>query len=238
VSREHKLGVYWRRFIGAMLACGGLGLLLLYLAPQTADLLLFAIYSIPANSILPLPHEPGLLYVAQNHAPHWVALAGCVGTAAAACIDYPVVKRAFRHPKIRRARDTKLYRSSVRWLMRYPFGTIVVFAFTPLPIYVVRVLAPATGYPLWRYMAATMVGRFPRYYGVAWLGRWFDIPNWVLILLFIVMTGSLVLGSKVSDDVGIDGLEVLDASGSTLPIVLAPADDEPETPAPSVKELQ
>jgi membrane protein YqaA with SNARE-associated domain len=214
-----ELPLYWQRFGWALVGFAGVGALILYAAPALAGLFLFSIYSTPANSLLPVPHEPGLLYFAHYYDPVWIALAGAVGTAVAACIDYPVVKSAFRHPKIRRARDTQLYRSSVRWLLRWPFLTIVAFAATPLPVYVVRVLAPATGYPLWRYMAATMVGRFPRYYLMAWVGHLYHIPAWALLALFVFMVGTMVLGSKVSDDVGIDGLEVLEASGATLPIV-------------------
>jgi membrane protein YqaA with SNARE-associated domain len=200
-----------------MVAFAFAGALILLLEPWLSGMYLFAIYSVPANSLLPVPHEPGLLFFARFYPPHMIALAGCVGTGIGAAIDYPVVKRAFLHPKIQRARDTRLYALSVRWLMRYPFATIVLFAVTPLPVYVVRVLAPACGYPLWRYITATMVGRYPRYWLVAWIGHVFQIPGWVLFALFIVMTGLLVLGSRVSDDVGIDGLEVLDASDNAVP---------------------
>jgi membrane protein YqaA with SNARE-associated domain len=216
---RRQLPVYWRRFCLALLGFAAAGGLILTLWPWLSGLFLFSIYSMPANSLLPIPHEPGLLYFARYYDPAWIALAGCVGTAVAAAIDYPVVKLAFEHPKIRRARNTKLYHLSVRWLMKYPFLTIFMFALTPLPVYVVRVLAPASGYPLWRYTLATMLGRFPRYYAIAWVGHLFHIPGLLLLALFAAMVGALILGSKVSDEVGIDGLEVLDASDTALPIV-------------------
>lgn len=211
--------MYWQRFGWALAGLAVCGALILWLVPWLAGTFLFTLYSVPANSLLPVPHEPGLLFVARFYDPWIIALAGCLGTVVAAAIDYPVVKRAFAHPKIRRARNTKLYHLSVKWLMRYPFATIVVFAATPLPVYVVRVLAPASGYPMWRYIVATMVGRFPRYYAVAWFGHLVHVPAWLLLALFVVMVGALVLGSKVSDEVGIDGLEVLEASDSNLPMV-------------------
>jgi membrane protein YqaA with SNARE-associated domain len=212
--RRHRasLPLYWRRFVWALLGFAVAGAVLLLLAPDFSGLYLFALYSMPANSFLPVPHEPGLLYLARYYDPWMLALAGCVGTAAAACIDYPVVKAAFRHPRIRRARSTRLYHAAVRSLMRYPFLTIVVFAATPLPVYVVRVLAPASGYPLWRYTAATMVGRFPRYFAVAWIGSQIHIPTWALLALFVILIGALVLGSRTADEAGIDGLEVISAS--------------------------
>lgn len=216
---RRPLPEYWQRFFWALLGFAVAGAAILYFVPDFAGMFLFSIYSMPANSLLPVPHEPGLLFFAKYYDPAWIALAGCVGTAVAAAIDYPVVKTAFNHPKIRRTRNTRLYRSSVKWLMRYPFMTIVVFAATPLPVYVVRVLAPATGYPLWRYMLATMIGRFPRYFAVAWVGHLVHIPSWVLLGMFLLLVGSLVLGSKTADEVGIDGLEVLEASSSQMPAV-------------------
>jgi membrane protein YqaA with SNARE-associated domain len=204
--------VYWQRFGWALLAFAVAGALILALWPDMAGAYLFSIYSMPANSLLPVPHEPGLLYFAKYYSPACIALAGCIGTGVAAAVDYPVVKLAFESPRIRQARNTRLYHTAVRWLMRYPFATIVVFAATPLPVYVVRVLAPASGYPLWRYIAATIVGRYPRYFAVAWIGHQFQIPGWLLLAIFAVMVIGLVMGSRLSDEVGIDGLEVLDAS--------------------------
>ncbi|RMH42003.1 MAG: DedA family protein [Deltaproteobacteria bacterium] len=216
---RRRLPLYWERFCWALLGLAAGGALLLWLAPDFAGTFLFTLYSMPANSLLPVPHEPGLLFAAKYYHPAWIALAGCVGTAVAAAIDYPVVRRAFEHPNIRRARNTRIYRLSVRWLMKFPFFTIFVFALTPLPIYVVRVLAPASGYPLWRYIFATVLGRFPRYYAIAWIGHLVQIPAWILVALFAAMVALLIAGSRVTDEIGIDGLEVLDASDSALPAV-------------------
>jgi len=193
--------------------------MILWLWPAASGMFLFTLYSMPANSLLPVPHEPGLLYLVQFYDPIWIAVAGCVGTAIAAAIDYPVVKLAFDNPKIRKARNTRIYQLAVRWLHRSPFWTIFVFALTPLPIYVVRVLAPASGYPLWRYMIATVLGRFPRYYIIGWLGHMFHVPGWVLLGMFLALVAAMILGSRTADEIGLDGLEVLEASDTQLPIM-------------------
>jgi hypothetical protein len=62
-----------------------------------------------------------------------------------------------------------------------------VFSLTPLPISIIRVLAPASGYPIGRYVAAQIVGRLPRFYVLAWLGRTIDFPTWILGLMFVVL---------------------------------------------------
>ena len=184
--RTRRLSVYWRWFTWLLAASAVLGLVIVLFFPGAAGIFLFGLYSIPTNSMIPAPHEPGLLFFAKFYHPVWIALAGTLGTAIAAFADYDLVGRAMRHPRIGRARDTRVYKAAVRWLMAWPFATIVVFAFTPLPIYVVRVLAPATGYPLHRYVIALMVGRFPRFLAVAYVGYVLPIPAWVLGLLFVL----------------------------------------------------
>lgn len=182
-----ELPPHWQRFgTGLALMAAG-GALLLLAAPDLSGLFLFAVYSAPSNSVIPIPHEPGLLLVAQYYHPTLVAAAGTVGTVVVSFADYDVVERVFRHPRMKGAKESRIYRWSERWLMRYPFWTIVLFAVTPLPVYAVRVLAPASGYPVWRYAAAMAVGRYPRYLGVAWIGHVFELPGWFLLALFVVM---------------------------------------------------
>lgn|GEM_PF-910857 len=206
-----KLSLYWQRFTLALLviACGGVAIVVL--APDLSGLFLFGLYSMPANSLLPVPHEPGLLYVAQYYPPWAVALAGTAGTAIAACVDYPVVQRAFKHPKLQRARHTRAYAAAVRWLMRYPFATVFLFAATPLPVYVVRVLAPASGYPLWRYTLATALGRYPRYLVVAYFGHFIHLPGWSLLLMFALMVGGMLWAAYRTRGENYDGIDVLAA---------------------------
>ena len=55
---------------------------------------------------------------------------------------------------------------------RRPWWTIVLFAFTPLPFYPVRIVAPMAGYAMPYYVSAVVVGRLPRYYLLALGGGW------------------------------------------------------------------
>lgn len=189
--RTARLPSHLKRFTAALLVCGVGGGALALIWPSISGLYLFGLYSIPSNSMLPVPHEPGLLYVARFYDPLWVAVAGCAGSAVAAFADYEIVERAMRLPRLSGARDSGLYQWSVKWLMRYPFWTIALFAATPLPIYVVRVLAPASGYPVWRYVGAIVTGRFPRFLALAWVGHLVAIPTWVLVVLFAIFVAFL-----------------------------------------------
>jgi len=195
-TRRHRLGQplsqHWRNFGIALGVSALAGAAILLIWPDAAGLFLFGLYSIPSNSMIPVPHEPGLLYFAKYYTPLWLAIAGTLGTAVAAFADYEVVGRALAHPKLRAARGTRIYRWAVRSFMAYPFCTVILFSATPLPVYIVRVLAPASGYPIRRYIAALMIGRLPRFYVVAWIGYMVPIPTWVLLLMFIALCGGVV----------------------------------------------
>lgn len=181
----------WRIFGYCLLAVAAAGLATILLAPDLAGLYLFGLYSAPSNSIVPIPHEPGLFFVARYYDPFWVAVAGTSGTCLSAFLDYAVLIRLFERDIFSRAKESRLFEGTLRWFMRRPFATVVVFAATPLPVALVRVLAPAAKYSAARYVAAMAVGRFPRYWFMAWIGQAVGFPNWLLVAMFVVL---LVIG--------------------------------------------
>ena len=150
-------------------------------------LFLLALYCIPTNSILPLPHEPGVLYFSAYYDPIAIAIAATLGSLVVSFADYAMVEAAMRRPRLNAASKTGLFGWAVRWMKRAPFAIVVLFSFTPLPISVIRVLAPASNYPLGRYMVAQVIGRLPRFYALAWLGRTVKFPAWVLLAMFVVL---------------------------------------------------
>ena len=206
--RQRWLSIYWRMFALALALCALAGLAIVAFWPDAAGIFLFGLYAIPTNSMIPLPHEPGLLYFAKYYDPFWIALAGTLGTAVAAFADYELIGRALRHPRMRSARDSSLFQWAVRMFKVQPFLTTVIFTMTPLPIYVVRVLAPAAGYSIVRYIVALMVGRFPRFYVVALLGYMFPVPTWVLVVIFALMIAPVIWASvkSPSADPELDGV--------------------------------
>jgi membrane protein YqaA with SNARE-associated domain len=191
-------------FFFALCGVAALGVVILTLAPALAGLWLLGLYCIPSNSILPIPHEPGVLYVARFYPPWEIAIAATAASAVVAFADYGLVEAAMRHPRVQGARDARLMRWAVRWMTRYPFAIIVAFSLVPvLPISVIRALAPLSGYPLRRYIAAMVVGRLPRFYLLAWLGQVILIPGWVLLLVTLATLAMMFLGSTptpIDDD--------------------------------------
>ena len=64
---------------------------------------------------------------------------------------------------------------------------LVVTGFTPIPFFPFKFLAFSVHYPLWKYLAALLTGRFPRYVALAWFGSLFNIPTWILFAFFGVV---------------------------------------------------
>ncbi len=191
------------------------GAVIVTLAPSLAGLYLLGLYCIPSNSILPIPHEPGVLYMARFYSPAAIAVTATLASAVVAFADYGLVEAAMRHPRIQGARDARMMRWAVRWMTRFPFAIIVAFSLVPvLPISVVRALAPISGYPLRRYIAALVVGRLPRFFVLAWLGQVVLIPGWVLLVVTAGTFAMMFLGGTPTpvdedDDDEPDAEEVL-----------------------------
>lgn len=212
-SRRFELNRHWRTFFFGLCAVAGLGALSVLVVPRLAGLFLLGLYCIPTNSVFPIPHEPGVLLFAKYYDPLSITVVATVASILVSFADYAMVEAAMRHPRMGALQDTRLFRWSVKWMKRWPFAIVVVFCFVPLlPLSIIRVLAPASGYPIGRYIAAQIVGRLPRFYLLAWLGRELQFPTWVLVTMFCVLAAALWLGSRsgADDELGVEP----DPSGS------------------------
>ena len=228
-----RLSRRWRQFSFALCGVAVAGAVIVAIAPALAGLFLLGLYCIPTNSVLPVPHEPGVLYMARFYPPWEIAIAATVASAVVAFADYALVEAAMRHPRIQGARDARMMRWAVRWMTRYPFAIIVAFSLVPvLPIAVVRALAPISGYPLRRYIAALVVGRLPRFYLLAWLGRAVTIPTWALVVVTVVFLALMFLASPPTplDD---DDEDEPDAEEVQVPDLTDPA--HPVDPSASTR---
>jgi hypothetical protein len=116
----------------------------------------------------------------------------------AAVLDYAVIGTAFDLPRLDALRQKRLFRAAVRAFSRFPFATVLGFALLPTPFYVVRVLAPNSGYPLGRYVAAVTIGRYFRYVVVASVGRMIELPVWALAAFL----GVALVGSAMAPAIG------------------------------------
>ena len=187
----------WKAFLGAaagLFTIAGAAALLL---PQYRDLSLLFFYSIPANSFVPFPHEPALVYLGRSYHPVAVAVAAVAGTLIACFVDYRAINFAFENARIKRTRESDVYKGAVHYFMKAPFFAIWFAALVPfIPFYIFRILSPASGYPFQRYLVAVFLGRFPRYLLFAVIGNLLNLTNLMLaggaVFFICVLLGSRV----------------------------------------------
>ena len=163
----------------ALLAAG----LTAALFPGYRQLAAYGLYVIPAHLLISfLPHEPWLFFAAKLYAPPVIATVGVVGCLVAIAIDYWLIGWLVNHrfiaPKVE---QSKAFQTAERYFGKAPFLLIVVSAVAPVPFYPAKILAIATKYPIGRFIAALVIGRFPRFWALAIAGERVQAPNSVLV---------------------------------------------------------
>lgn len=142
-------------------------------------------------AFIPQPLTPATLLAAKAAPPWALALVAAVAAALAAFLDYRLVRTTFQIKALAEIRKKSLFRRAEGWVKVAPFLTTAAFAALPLPFIIVRVLMPLSGYPPLRYALAVGLGRAPRIYVIAVVGRELDIPTELLV-------GAIALGALVS----------------------------------------
>jgi membrane protein YqaA with SNARE-associated domain len=203
-----------------------LGIPILLLVPKSAPLVWLAVLSIPANSplspLLPTAFEP-LIMEAAKYAPFvWVTLVATAAYMYMEYVNWRVYAWVLNWERLAGFRARRSVQWGIRNFARSPFWTVVVFAFTPLPFWAGRVLAILHRYPLRRFMAATLVGRLPRFLFYAWFGDRVHVPTLVLVAL-IVGPFAFVIVSRLLRGVPLLGESVPPAEDPPVPAAEPPA---------------
>ena len=177
-----RSGKLWGNYLRTAGVIASGVLLTCVLLPGYRDLALLFFYSIPANSVVPVPHEPAMMWFGRFYDPLLVAVVAAVGTSLACFPDYRVVNFAFRNRRIQKIRSSDAYVDAVGYFLKAPFLCVLVAAFAPfIPFYIFRVLSPSSGYSLRRYTTAVFLGRLPRYYLFALMGTALTVPNLIIV---------------------------------------------------------
>ena len=191
----------------------------LYL-PDATPLVWFALLAVPANSplspILPTAFEPLIMEAAKYASALSVAVVGTAVYMLMEYLNYHLYAWVLTRERFRALRDRPWVQRSVGFFARAPFLTVVVFAFSPLPFWVVRILSIYRGYSVRRFMLACTVGRFPRILAYAALGAALAIPS-VFLALVAVGTGVLVVAWKIVGGQAVLQDTVLDVDVDTKP---------------------
>lgn len=170
---------------GVMLALALVALVLMLQDFSTSSYLYLAFYAIPANSAISVfPHEPVVIWYGSVGNIWWTAAAASAGTLVAGFLDHSVFVPVMNLKGLTGYKEKAWYQKAAGLFSRYPFAVIVVAGFTPIPFFPFKFLSFSLHYPLWRYLSALLIGRFPRYVVLAWVGYVIDIPTWLLIAIF------------------------------------------------------
>jgi uncharacterized membrane protein YdjX (TVP38/TMEM64 family) len=120
--------------------------------------------------------------------PLFVALVGSIGSCIAAFLEYHFITWLFSKTELHHKIEANKYFQKIKnFFNKAAFSCITFTAFLPIPFDPVRFAAILTHYMLPRYLLAIFIGKYPRYYLLAFLGESFQISNRILILMLIVM---------------------------------------------------
>lgn len=176
---------------------GLLGIALVALFPDTTPLVGFSIFTIwmtgPLSPLFPTGYEPVLMVMSRVYAPLLVAGVGMVTQIYVEFLNYHLHRRLLALDAAESLRNSTVVRKLQGYFERHPFITVWFCAWSPIPYWTVRVLAPLAGYPVGRYMVATVLGRFPKLWIFAALGLYWQTPSDALLLA--VAGGSMLLGA-------------------------------------------
>ncbi len=147
------------------------------------------LYSIPGNFLIDvIPYDPAVIFFARFHEPIIIAFVGVAGILASEIINYTffeyIVDRKFFDKILKHKFIVKL----IRLFNKAPFWTMLIVAFTPVPIYPFRFLVVMARFPLLKYLLALLIGRLPRLYLIALFGHRVVLPGYVYLIIFIVLS--------------------------------------------------
>jgi membrane protein YqaA with SNARE-associated domain len=149
-------------------------------------------YSFPSEFLIAVvPHEPILIYFGKFYAPLTVAAVAIVSTLMTEALNYSAFKYITDTQIFQKIRHKKTVNKIIQLFQRSPFLAIWIAGFTPVPFYPFRFLVVLARYPLFRYILALLLSRTPRFYILAYLGHAIDIPDYLLIVLFVILIASI-----------------------------------------------
>jgi membrane protein YqaA with SNARE-associated domain len=164
------------------------------LLQKSTNLLVLFLYSFPSEFLIAiLPHEPVLIYFGKFFSPAVVTAVGLSSTLLVEVTNYYAIGHLFDMRGFQKIKTSPLVNKAVNLFLKAPFPALVFFAFAPIIFYPFRFLVVLGKYPAWKYILAVALGRAPRFFLLALLGKMVKVPNSALILftLTLVLTGGI-----------------------------------------------
>lgn len=155
---------------------------------ESKSLWVLFFYSFPAEFLIAtVPHEPILLYFGKFYPAMTVALVAIPSTLLTEMLNYSTFKYITDLKIFTKLREKKAVQTTVRFFNKAPFLTLWVAGITPIPFYPLRFLVVLARYPLTRYISAVFLSRFPRFIILAYVGYKIQIPDYMLVALFVIL---------------------------------------------------
>lgn len=203
----------WSIFLWSTAGAALLGIPIVIVFPKSVPLVWLAIIGIPANSplgpVMPTLFEPFVMEVAKYNAPLLVTTVATGVYVYMEFVNWYVYGWILNWDRFNALPEKRWIKWGVSKFARFPFITILLFAATPVPFWVVRCLAILKKYPLGIFLVATAIGRFPRFYMYAWLGDKLLVPTPILLAVafgtaIILVTWKLLHGRRMLEDTILD----------------------------------
>lgn len=153
---------------------------------SSRHLWVFFLYSIPGNFLIDvIPYDPAVIFFARYHAPLLIALVGVAGTLVSEAINYTVFEYIVDRKFFEKVLQHKFIVKLINLFNKAPFWTMLIVAFTPIPIYPFRFLVVMARFPLTHYLLTLLIGRLPRLYLMGLFGHTVNLPGWAYLIIFI-----------------------------------------------------
>jgi membrane protein YqaA with SNARE-associated domain len=155
---------------------------------QDKSLWVLFFYAFPAEFLIAtVPHEPILLYFGKFYSPLTVALISAGATLLTEILNYTCFKYVMDLRIFQKMLQGKAVRKTVTLFNKAPFAALWVAGITPIPFYPFRFLVVMARYPLFKYLLAVATSRTPRFFILALAGRAIKIPDYLLVVIFVVL---------------------------------------------------
>jgi membrane protein DedA with SNARE-associated domain len=171
-----------------------------WVAGLTGFLCLTLFVSGPISVVVPAMFEPMLMVAGRTYPPLLVAAVAITGNLYMDYINYHVFGAAIHHPRLDKAKNSKIVQRALTLFERSPFLAVWVCSWSPIPYWIVSTLAPLSRYPMRKYLLATLLGRGPRVWFFASLGLVVPVSTQILVtyVACAITAGVIVLVWKQS----------------------------------------
>ena len=186
---------------GIVRGTGGVGLVgiaLVYLVPASGPLIGLGIFTVwisgPLSPLFPVGLEPVLMLFGRLYSPWLVAATTTLVGAYIEFLNYHLYGHVASHQKLSSVRESRAVRWSRRLFEHSPFFATWFCAFSPLPFWIIRFLAPLAGYPISKYLIANALGRYPKHWLFAAAGVWLRLSTHTLIWVAVagILSGLVI----------------------------------------------